>query len=682
MRQRNSCILLLAFLLAPLCLAQLTYVKKSGKTTLTPEAPLSNVKIDGTTPGQLLTVDSNGLIIGSSPGTGSLAITGASDVEAPGTASDCPYQGVFQATTCSHVNAVFSTPPSVSGNGARDILSWTSQIYGPGINKGNYGGWSSVHMLSYELDSAQRGIKQGMFTNLNCHEVGDCIGMYSYVNSDMGTVAPSDEATGSIDMDMAENQGHYHGFVPTGISGTGLLQIDPTYSSGDNWTTDGGYLINTTRGNLHAAVSGPSSPVNTTTIPYRGATMLNAFPLTTVALPITSTWAIGYAPDGGSFLVSPSQMAVPANSSAAATVTLTVQPVAGIYTPIPPAGHVCVASDNEPEQATIANVGTMNASTHTQVVTLNLRNPHQSMAVFVGGPCGMFFNFDADFNSTGMRQVYPIFGSLTGSDMMYQVDGYGSTTGNILPIRGASIATTTGDANSAVSIFQGAEVVANRAWLGTHPTLEPNAIAFQPGDVLEGLHAPHVNFKQVGISATIRTPCNPSGDCNMIQARMSGTGLVGPMAAMDLENDNPDSMYLGSGGKWTAPYLMQLAGPNQMIFNIAEAPQSPYPGGLGCVFCIQNLPSGSTSDFILYGSGGFNMPAMIIHPSTGRSSTTNLDIVDSSVGTLRAGSLTVQNGGTPSSGGSCTQGQISYDSTRLYLCANTNRWTYVPLSTL
>ena len=460
---------------------------------------------------------------------------------------------------------------------AESVADYESLIVtGSGVDLGNQGGASVRKATSTSVTSYVRGITQDHAGFINCRATGDCIASYEYIEADGGESAASDETIGAYDAELNENGAYFRGTAPVNY-GVGALNIDPTYTSGNPWTTDGTYFINTSRDVLTATQSGASVPIASSTMADQSnAIMLNYLPLSTAALPVTTTWAYAFGqpvtfPNGSSTIT--------ATQSISVTKSFTVQPIAGVYTPLPSSGVVCLASDIYPEMATITASGPMNATSHVQSVTMSLRNPHEDMAIFVGGACGRFVSFDADsLTDTPTRQLFYVYGSLTGSDLIYGDSLFGYVTGPTIPYAGM-IASKAGP--NALHIFHGAEIVANRT-AGANPTLEPNNMDIEAGDTLEDPHFPHVGFKGIGLKVQVTTPCTASGSCDFLGFTNAALGgFTFGANYFRTRNGVPESSYLAGGGKRIPGNGWKIEGPIGTVITMSEAPQGNLPGGAG-----------------------------------------------------------------------------------------------------
>ena len=134
---------------------------------------------------------------------------------------------------------------------------YTSSTFSqPSYSWGNNGGWG-VQKNSYEeLVFNSRGIAQAH--NLWCykHAVGDvACGDYIYAFSDGGSTAQSDEGFTVDTREGGETDSYFHGTVGQGATaGSTLLPV--TFTSGQDATTDGAFLLDISKGTIHGTVRG------------------------------------------------------------------------------------------------------------------------------------------------------------------------------------------------------------------------------------------------------------------------------------------------------------------------------------------------------------------------------------------------------------------------------------------
>jgi hypothetical protein len=252
---------------------------------------------------------------------------------------------------------------------------------------------------------------------VNCYSVGDCLAGGMFINSSGGYRDSSDEGTHPFDLEVSED---FQTYTSTCLSGctTGSTTVT---ASGSSNLGDGRFLIDKNPAKVlntglltggartifgTASFSGTSFPVSVFLTTAQSATSqpANMAP-GTVTLPIATTGVTaGFATNTA---------ALPASSGVAC--------VADPYSSFP--------------YYEMANYSVVDG-THLQ---LTLNKPHSSGAtIAVGGLCG--YGIEQTVDSYGaIRQVFPVIGSMDGSDLYYAdaltpvvgggIAGFGTTSG-------------------------------------------------------------------------------------------------------------------------------------------------------------------------------------------------------------------------------------------------------------
>ena len=101
---------------------------------------------------------------------------------------------------------------SLTGSSAQQVLRLNGYFFGPGRQFGNAGGWRGSQLLHLEGYFATSGISQGINCVMFKWSTGDNACFYGYVNTDLGTSAPSDEGAENS-FQVQENPGYFHGTV-------------------------------------------------------------------------------------------------------------------------------------------------------------------------------------------------------------------------------------------------------------------------------------------------------------------------------------------------------------------------------------------------------------------------------------------------------------------------------------
>lgn len=488
------------------------------------------------------------------------------------------------------IATLFDSPAA----GADSIqTSATSNVAGGGFNLGNAGGWSNSFNQVFTGNFARRGITQTIGGAQTKHAIGDCAAIYLYVKTDGGMAAASDEGACAITAQVLENQGYFHGTVSS-TTGTGDTAPVLAHATGNNWTTDGGYLLDITKGTLSGTLTGASAPLSLTINSGVVATFLNFLTVSGATLPIST--AIGIATAA---IANPSTTR---DNPILTTVIVNVAQIAGVYQPFTAGSVVTVAGINYPEQSVIQTASAV-SGTHQQTLTLKLCNPNTQAILFQGGIQGQYISADANLALSGMRSSYFAFGSLLGTDMIYGNQVTGGVANNFLPNAGCEAWQPTG-ANSAWHLYPGAEVVKNSDQ-GIACTVEQNRVAWAATDVVECTHFPTVATQGAFIVRVQYSPSNASLGWNGIHVVCDGPGTAGGNSAGALiQNAFTPTHYLGSGGPLQAPIGLAISGQWASPIFIQAAPDA---SNNAILFVQSNNAAASTTTNVIildYAAGG------------------------------------------------------------------------------
>lgn len=432
--------------------------------------------------------------------------------------------------------------------------STIATVQGSGISLGNSGGWTVGALRHDELHSGVRGINQLYGFVHNKHAVGDCAGIYGYVYTDGGISAQSDEGVTGCQTELNENEGYFHGTV-TSTTGKGDQKPVWAFASGNNWTTDGAFMLNISKGTIKGNVIAPSQSLPNT--------FLNFMPVTKDCLPLTTAWGILKVPI--------TNQGVTADSPISCTFTVTLQPINGILEPFIEDHYVVVAGINYPEQAKLLLV--VDHGDGTQTLTMLLHNPNIEAVIFQDGIAGQFISFGANQRFSGMRSSYYAFGSLTGSDLIYGVNIGGGVVNNYLPQIGSEAVMNDGGSSSDFELFPGAEIVSNPDFYSAKGTLEQNNVLWEQGDIVENPHYPVHGGTAAWFTRKQITPGPSVG----LKIDLVGPGIGGGGSVIaDFGNYNPPQYYKGNGGPLSAPAGLVVRGPTTKNIYIGSAHE---PGG-------------------------------------------------------------------------------------------------------
>lgn len=503
------------------------------------------------------------------------------------TGSNLTVPGVFEPTT--ELPNYPVTLPTGSGNPSGVLYTQrnaTMTAVGTGWNLGNTGGWTVTDGNVMTLNASVRGISQMYGGTINKHAIGDTASHYTYNRHDGGFAAQSDEGITGATIQVLENSGYFHGKVAT-TTGHGDQAPTFTFLSGNDWTTDGAFLLNITKGTLSGTLTGAGSIVSMTTNSGSAATFLSALPVTGVTLPVST--AIGIATAA---IVNPQ---VTANNPVSTSVVVNLVSIGGIFKTFTIGQVVTVAGANYPEQAVLTNVAT--TGTNQQTLTMKLRNPNTQAIIFQGGIQGQYISFDANLALSGMRSSYYAFGSLTGTDLIYGSIIQGSLIGVTIPSPGYEAAQTSG-ANSAFHLYPGAEVVANTTF-GAVPTLEQNNVTWAVNDLVENPHYPTYAGTGIFLNKFQQTPSNGGSGLNGFAVVLSGPGVAGINgSAMNLQNSNPNTLYTANGGPLIAVDAFKMQGNFKNIFHVLTGPDNAAGGS---VFAIGGPANPSDTSMSIVG---------------------------------------------------------------------------------
>lgn len=436
-------------------------------------------------------------------------------------------------------------------------------IQGPGWSLGDFGGWSTGDSEYNQVFDATRGIHQMVAGSIDKHAVGDVAGFYSYVRSTGGSTAAADEGLSGINSRVVEYQLYFVGDV-TATTGTGDTSPTLNYTGPNNtynFTGDGSFLLNITKGTLAGTLN--SAPTNL------AGTNLNYYEVTGVTLPQSTAAGVW-------------DTFVPWNNTTAdvatsVSINVTLLDIDSELKPFVEGDHVSVAGNNYPEQSFITAVGEVVDG--VQSITLALRNPNQGGVVFANGIAGQYVSLDTVLSVTAMRTSYWAFGSLTGTDLI----AMGGVGGGLINIAFSpfSPATNTG-ANAGFHLYPGAEIVYNKNQFA-EPVLEQNNVAWTVGDNVENPHFSGVGGASLWVTRTQNTLSPSITSVSVALFEADGFAFSGPAASgVRIINGNQDSMYLGFGGQMPQPgQALLVEGAFFCGINFELGPQTGaagYPG--------------------------------------------------------------------------------------------------------
>jgi len=489
-------------------------------------------------------------------------------------------------SVCESRSATFKTGTNtmyLSQTMAYDTMS----TYGPSWNFGNDGGWRTQKVHDGTAIFAARGIHQYFNASAACHSVGDCALIYGWGYSDGGIHGQSDEGTTMATLDGGETSGYFHGVI--GPGGSDNRQPELRFTSGNNWTTDGAFLLNISQGKFAGNLNGES-----VRLPQPFSRWLSYLPVVNLELPLSDAWGEVIRREGSDHAI-PNPMTT-ANVNKTLELKMRLGEI-GTRTPsFRQGGVVCIAGSEFPEQAPITAAG---APDHgIQLIQVMVRNPNAFAAVFQGGICGQYISFDANLKLTGYRTSYYAFGSLTGSDLIYGNNLAGGLGKLAIPDPTGSEAEAISGPNSGFHLYPGAEIVMNNS-TGANPTLEPNAANWKPGDRVENPHFPSVSGNGLWIVHTQNSPTSGYYGSQAIHVDMVGAGISGKYRPFSVNNGQPGSLYQAGGGLLSAPWMFAVGGYFGDYFNLERGPQ-PTATGSNAVISIRRTAADDNTPFNLF----------------------------------------------------------------------------------
>ena len=578
----------------------------------------------------------------------------------------------------------------------------------PSYSWGNNGGWGVQKNRYEELTFNSRGIAQAHSMWCFKHAVGDAAcGDYIYASTDGGSTAQSDEGFTVDTRQGGESDKYFHGTVGKGAT-TGATVLPVTFTSGQQATTDGAFLLDISKGTISGTVSGLDSIVDKTSV--------HVLPVSLAEGQLTPSTGIG---------VIQTPLPILAMANVPESITLDVSLIHGAFKP----GVACLAGGWYPEQVSISEAAAPNGE--TQKVTLVHKNPNPTAAtdpknpssLWQGGPCGNYLSLDRNLARDGFRTSFQVVGATDASHIAYVWNVNGSTRQNGIKlyaaptpltnlvrksgvvtarfakagtspiynhapsvvIAGASDSSFNGNVSSPVyddggsislswkqagpdatatsatidlsassygfHLYPGAEILAPRTPDGV--PLEPNAVAWEPGDVIENPHNPSFQMRFRASGVTQHTP--PSGgDSHAELWGFQGAGISLNFRPATWVNNNPCNMYVGCGGTldpitWTIHH-----GPYSILHRVDSAPMN---GGalftIGCDSVGCNHPQPYALFVLQNGSISYDPATSTVSTAAFKANkleaqTANIDKMSFPSNWRGGNGLTVQQSGTAS----------------------------------
>jgi hypothetical protein len=504
-----------------------------------------------------------------------------------------PGAGDFQANcdqntktnSCERHIAIFTTPAIPSGVTHRFLNVNDLTTFGPSVNFGNAGGWTVTAVSAApHVVFGTSGIDQYMSANVIKNGTGDLAGLYFYVYGG-GRAAQSDEGVTAATLESGEIPGYFHGTIASGgAPGATSLNLSDNTSAPHDWryTCDGCMLLDISKGTIAGNLNGKTVPVSGTylmQIPTVNDTV-NGSP---APLPLTRAWCTTTA-------------AIPPTATAGVgtprTVNCTLSAIGG-STPGFRAGQIAtIAGESYPEQVMITEAGTPSGG--VQSLTFAARNPNPAGSVlFQGGIAGQSLSFDDNLAYTGFRTSYYAFGSLDGTNLIYGSQIGGTVAGHTLPRYGEPETNTSG-----FHLYPSAEIVANSAQPSA-PTLEPNAVAWENGDLVEDPR--FQSFGGIGLRdiCSSFTPTDEGNETGCFGVQIAGSGVSGTYHPFTIVNLNKLSLYTQGGGKLTPVPAVITDGPFSDLLVFGHGP-STGPRNYNAVINVTHTANNDNTPFNLF----------------------------------------------------------------------------------
>ena len=502
----------------------------------------------------------------------------------------------------------------------------------PGFTWGQDGGWAVQHGISEKGTFNTRGIGQMKVSNSIKHATGDFAAQYTYAWTDGGATAKSDEGFTLDTRSGGESDSWFHGSAAAGASpGTTLLPV--TYAAGlhsQDATTDGAYMLDISKGTISGIVPGPESlvegtsvhvmPVSVSLPPSTGIGMVaTSIPAPRVKVEPEEITLSGVRLIKGSFTAGkaclaggwyPEQVLITKagpSRNGLQDVTIIHKNPNGTDANNPTSlwqGGVCgqyLSLDRNLQRdgfrTSYEVVGAID-STHlayiwnamgtTKVNVLNVYRPPVALvnlsriggvvtASFAGANQSYIFDHaetvviadasDPSFNGEVHRPEY--------------VDDVNRVLKWPQAGRDAKASTATIDLPPSYygfHLYPGAEVLGPRVAGGV--PLEPNAVEWAAGDVIENPH--HPSFSMNGKMTQLTQHTLSSGyNSNGQRWGFQGAGISANYQPSIWSNNNPCALYTGCGGTLEPIRWNSYLGPYRELFNIRNAPMN-----MGSLFTV------------------------------------------------------------------------------------------------
>lgn len=362
---------------------------------------------------------------------------------------------------------------------------------------------STMFEGSYEADT--RGIAQLWGATENAHAIGDKAGAYFYLNTDGGQTDGSGEGGVGLAAVVTETSSYIHATILSGGT-TGSALLTTHLTTGQNVFTDGGYLLDITKG---GTVTGTIASTATT----MGWGVWN---LTGASMPVSTAWGT-FASDTNASANGQYQIAVPQTLN----VTLGTSPASPGDFAV--GNNVCLVNGFI-EQVPITAVSP--SSGGVQGITFSTRYAWKAGTLIMqGGMCGQYFTNTAN---PSWRTAIAAIGSFSSSQVVPAACNHGTCQ-----LSGGGTAVVGGVGDS-ITQFPGAEIIGTGGGLLNTVQLGLNTAPWANGDTIEGPHPPTISLVGMKNFVTQRTKGNTAGS-SLYEEGWTG---VNPTGSLGLHNTN------------------------------------------------------------------------------------------------------------------------------------------------
>lgn len=383
-------------------------------------------------------------------------------------------------------------------------------VSGHGYNSGSTGSsavnWSTFHDIYLDPLFETRGIKQSLSIYHTDHAAGDSDPISIYGNFDGGCERGADECDkGFVDY-PSENTSYFHGTIASG-GATGATLLTTANTSGQNFFTDEGYLLDISKGTYTGTYSSQGTHDGYAVVNYTGA-----------SLPVSTAWGTlntgtTSAANGKyqQYVSQPNMTVTLSADSPGAFVVGTnacmVSPLGGGFVEQLPITAVQAASGNQ------------------QTITFSTRYGWVSGSILMqGGMCGQIATNQA---SSAWRSGSLVVGSFSATQVLIGSCSPASCNDpNVYNVLGLI------SAGAVTAFYPGAEIIGTSNGTPNTVELANNTVAWANGDVIENPHPASVSIRGASILASqVSAPNGTTGafgldvgwngpNCNYINCTM------------------------------------------------------------------------------------------------------------------------------------------------------------------